>query len=199
MATIKSNVYSLKNNKKTQYLYTKGFEFSLNGENYIGEYHINGTSVSTGPTPSNRSQKLTKYYSNPDLYAYDKARGFKVRYRTPPNQIVFSPTEPDYNVGYAMRHFIERSKNFLSYPLEIDSNQAKAYGKSGGIDEVAYTLVSFKWKLTGFERTKIINAATIVEGIYEHNVREVVLASKHIPNLIDAIKNYTEYARITLV
>lgn len=199
MNTIRKNPYSLKNDKKTQYLYTKGFEFSLDGENYIGEYHISGVVVATGPVPSSRSKRLTKYYSNPDLYAYDKARRFKIRYRIQPNQIVFTPTESDYATGYAIRYFVERSKNFKSYPLEIDKQQAQAYGKTGGIDEIVYTLVSFKWKLTGFERTTTINSKTIVEGIYEHNVREVVLASKKIPNLIEAIKNYTEFARITLV
>lgn len=199
MAIVKKSSYSLKNSRKTQYLYTKGHQFSLDGQNYIGEYHINGNTVMTGPVPSDKSRRLTKYYSNPDLYAYDKARGFKMRLRVPPNQIVFAPTEPDYSAGYSIRYFVERGKNFISYPLEIDKEQAQLYGRMGGIDEIGYNLVSFKWKLTGFERTKIIDSVNVVEGIYEHNIREVTIASKVIPNLVDAIRNYTEFARITLV
>lgn len=186
--------YSLRTNNKQKYRYTKGFEYSLDGQNYVGEYHIVGNKVFTGPEPSNTSKQLTKYYTNSDLYAYDKARKFEERDRVEPDQYVFVPTKADYTTGFVTRYFVERVGRFEGYPLEIDKQQAEKYGRDQGIDEGAYNLVAIKWMLVGYERSTTINNI-VVEGVYEHNLREVTLATKIIPNLPEAIKSYTEFAR----
>lgn len=190
--------YSLKSRRRSEYLYTKGLEYSLNGENYVGEYHIKGREVFTGPVPSPTSQQLRKYYTNHDLYMYDKARGFKERIRVQPNQIVWAPIETEFTTGFSTRYFVERIGNMEGYPIEIDQDQYNNYGLNRGIDEGVYITVKLKWKLTGPLRSIMKNNELFLEGIYDHNQREVMSKARDIPNLEYAIKSYTEYARVTI-
>ena len=172
--------YNLTRNKnKREYLYTKGFEFSLDGENYIGEYHKQGSIYKTEPIESPTSKRLTKYYNDPLLYQYDKSRNFEERVRVVPNQIVWAPVKTNYTI-------------------EIDQEQKEKFGKDGGIDEGLYALATISWKLTGSERSIYKDNMLYIEGIYEYNQRQVIIGTKIIPNLEYAIKSYTEYARFTL-
>lgn len=189
---------SIKTDKPTNYLYTKGGEYSLNGKEYIGEYHISGDVTLTGPVPDALSQKLRKYYSDNMLYEYDRARGFVERVRIEPNQVVFQPTNADYEAGYAFRYFVERSANFEGYPIEIDRDQYVQYGKEGGIDEAAYSLAIINWKLIGSARNVFRNNELVIKGIFEHNQEEVYKNRLIIPNLETAIKDYLEFANITI-
>lgn len=183
--------------RSNNYRYTKGFEFSLDGENYIGEYHLEGPIAKTEPEPSPTSKVLTKFYTNPDLYEYDKARGFPKRVRTIPNQIVWAPKQSSYRSGFETRYFVERIGNYEGYPIEIDSEQASLYGKDNGIDEGVYILAKVKWKLTGPERN-MMYGNQLIEGIFEANQAEVIRQTRIIPNIESAIKNYTEYSQITM-
>lgn len=188
--------YHLKSVNRNKYLYTKGYEYSLDGENYVGEYHIIGETAYTGPEQSTSSKQLRRYYTNKDLYAYDKARNFQTRVRVEPDQHVFTPNESDYLAGFVNRYFVERVGKFEGYPLEIEKRQASGYGKIGGIDEGAYNLVSVKWLLVGVRNSYVLPNGVRVEGVYDHNYREILLATKIIPNLQEAIKNYLEFVRL---
>lgn len=190
--------YKLKPKSRTEYLYTKGNQLSLDGQNYVGEYHISGKLAYTGPVHSVNSKRLRKIYTNPDLYQYDKARNFIERVRSEPNQIVWSPIETEYVTGFATRYFVERMGRMEGYPIEIDQQQADNYGANRGIDEGIYILVRLKWKLTGSLRNIYRNGQLHSEGIYEYNLREVRSKGREIPNLEFGIKSFTEYARVTL-
>lgn len=196
---LRPSQYGLVNKgQRKEYLYTKGKEYSLDGVEYIGEYHLEGRTAKTGPIKDAASKVLRKYYPNQMLYDYDRCRNFPRRERVDPNQIVWAPIDSNFTTGFATRYFVERTGNYEGYPIEIDLEQADKYGKEGGIDEGVYVLVKIPWKLTGFERTVYKNNEVYVEGIFEHNQRQVILATRVIPNLREAIRNYTEYARITL-
>lgn len=190
--------YTKSRKSKDKYLYTKGFEYSLDGKNYIGEYHKDGARAFTGPVKTVDSKLLRKYYSDQMLYVYDRCRSFPKRERIPPNQIVWAPIDANYKTGFATRYFVERIGNMEGYPIEIDNDQKSRYGKERGIDEGVYILVTLPWKLTGPERSIYKNGELWIEGIYEHNQRQVILNTPKIPNLEYAIKSYTEYARITM-
>jgi hypothetical protein len=190
--------YALLRKSKDKYLYTKGFEYSLDGKNYIGEYNKDGNRAWTGPVKTVSSKLLRKFYTEPMLYDYDRSKSFPKRERITPNQIVWAPIEANYKTGYATRYFVERIGNMEGYPIEIDSDQKSRYGKEKGIDEGVYILVTIPWKLTGPERSIYKNGELWIEGIYEHNQRQVILNTPKIPNLEYAIKSYTEYARITM-
>ena len=189
---------SAKTPDRKTYLYTKGGEYSLDGRNYIGEYHIAGDFVRTGPIPSPESKTLRKYYTNPLLYQYDKSRNFTERVRTEPNQSVVFPKDGDYSTGFFYRYFVERAGAYDGYPIEIDRVQYISYGKTSGIDEGAYNVVKLPWKLTGMENSLYKNGELYIEGIFEHNQRVVYENTRIIPALPSAIRSYTEFARVTL-
>jgi len=171
------------------YLYTKGGELSLRGVNYIGEYHYNNYLPMTGPIPSEDTQVLQRFYSNSDHYTYDRARDFKVKINdfVDPRPIIYKPREQAYAAGFDTRYFVERV-GIGNYTSEIDENQYNQLGKIGGIDVGLYSSSTIFWQLTGR-----------LSEIKVFNEREILRASKNTPNIAYNIRNYTEYARITLV
>lgn len=189
---------SVKPTKRVTYLYTKGGEYSLDGKEYIGEYHLVGTEARTGPVPDKKASTLRKFYTDPILYEYDKARDFKTRNVIEPNQSVVFPKETDYQIGYLKRYFVERSAGYDGYPIEIDRIQASTYGKEGGLDGASYNLAIINWKLTGIERSIYKDGMVLIKGIFEYNQEEVYKATRIIPTLPSAIKDYLQFARISL-
>ena len=172
------------------YLYTKGGHFSLDGVDYVGEYHYAGRTPKTGPVPEPGSRILRRVYRNPDDYIYDHLHNFDVevlRYKDP-KQIVYKPTEQLYTAGYDTRYFVEKIQDDHSYAIEIDVEQYNNIGTRGGIDPNIYPSAAVRWKLTGTQ-----------EGIFDHNRLQVYRASTACPSIDYAIKNYLEHARITLV
>ena len=96
------------------YLYTKGGQFSLDGKEYIGEYHFDGTIAKAGPVPPPPSQPeaptLRRLYNNPDHYTYDSVKKFSVPVllRTDPQPYLYAPVESAYIVGFDARYFVEK-------------------------------------------------------------------------------------------
>lgn len=174
---------------ENNYLYTKGGEFSLNGVNYIGEYHLDGTVPRVGPILDSNAPTLLKYYANKDHFTYDKIFNFNVKVSNfvEPKYYMYTPTEQSYAVGFDLRYFVEKINDDQSYAVEIDEKQYKRLNKSNGIDGGLYTSAILKWRLTGSQKV-----------IIEHNTREIQIGSTSVPSIQYAIKNYTEFARITL-
>lgn len=118
------------------YLYTKGGEFSLNGVEYTGEYHIVNQVNYTGPIHDDKSQMLRRYYAVDYHYTYDKLFKFLV----PASQYIdpvpyeFEPTEQQYVTGFAPRYFVEKINDEQSYAVEVNQSQYQKIGKLGGID-----------------------------------------------------------------
>ena len=172
------------------YLYTKGGEFSYEGKNYVGEYHYDGNVAKIGPTPNDNAQPLQRYFANPEHYIYDKSFGFKPRVLSyvDPKPYLYKPNEQVYSVGVDSRYFVEKVQDDQSYAIEIDSAQFSRINAAGGIDGSIHSYTSIEWKLTG-ARLDII----------AHNELEIYKASALVPSINYAIRNYLEYARITLV
>lgn len=176
-----------KNNNN--YLYTKGGEFSLNGNNYVGEYHYDDVSPRTGPIASPETLILHRFYTNKDHYIYDKLFNFI----TPlsefvfPKPYIYKPTEQTYTSGFDSRFFVEKINDDKSYAIEVDVEQYSNLGKTKGIDNGIYNSSEITWKLTGSE-----------SDIIKHNQLQIYSALSTTPSINYAIKNYLEYARITL-
>jgi hypothetical protein len=180
------------------YLYTKGREFSLNGENYIGEYHLLNKEPYTEPIHSRTSQKLTKYYDDGDVYLYDKLKNFTdlITEYVEPIPYVLRIEQLDYDAGYATRFFVEKAFGTNRYPMEIDYLQSQKYNKPKSINGGLYNLVAINWKLTGPLNNVFDKKGMLLElGIYEHNALQVENAAQIIPNISYAIKNYIQFAR----
>lgn len=185
---INSSKYSLKKNDNI-YLYTKGGEYTLDGFNYVGEYHLDGSQAKTGPTVDTKSKILQRYYSNKDHFIYDKVFDFDVRVLSYKNPIYFRyiPKEQVYSTGIDTRYFVEKINDDNSYAIEIDVNQFRSINTKGGIDGSIYTSVSIQWKLTGSQT-----------DIYNFNEQQLLKASSVVPSIVYSVTSFTEYARFTL-
>ena len=180
------------------YLYTKGREFSLNGENYVGEYHLLNKEPYTEPIHSRTSQKLRKFYEDSDVYLYDKLKNFTdlITKYVEPSPYILRIEQLDYDAGYVTRFFVEKAFGSNRYPMEIDYLQSQRYNKPKSINGGLYNLVAINWKITGPLNNVYNNRGLILElGIYEHNALQVERAAQTIPNINYTIKNYIEFAR----
>lgn len=181
--------YSAQKNDNN-YLYTKGGEYSLNGLNYIGEYHLDGTIPKTGPIIAEDTMELRKPYTNINSYNYDVLRKFKklvTRFQDP-KPYLYTPNSQVYTVGFDTRYFVEKIEDNESYAIEIDQNQYGLIGQPNGIDIGLYPIAIVNWKLTG-------TSANIIA----HNELEIYKASFTCPSVAYAVRNYLEYAQIALV
>lgn len=172
------------------YKYTKGGEFSLDGKEYIGEYHIMTDIPKTGPIPSKESKILQRLYTNYDHYIYDKLFKFNVPVLNfiEPVPYLYKPNEQQYAAGFDDRYFVEKIEDDLSYAIEIDAIQFININKPKGIDGGIYSSTSIRWKLTGTQ-----------QEIALYNQTEISKARVKVPSIAYAIKNFLEYARITAV
>lgn len=173
-----------------KYQYTKGGELSLNGLNYIGEYHIQGSVYKTGPVATKESITLQRVYKNADHYSYDRFFDFKIPVLgyIEPVPHLYAPQEQIYTAGYDSRYFVEKYDSDDSYAIEIDQAQYRVIGKDKAIDAGLYAHTAILWKVTGRR-----------EDIIAHNETELYKASSKIPTINYTVKNFLEFARITLV
>lgn len=170
------------------YLYTKGGELSLDGNDYVGEYHADGSGIFTGPIPSLTKKRLRKIYPSSDQYKYDQLFEFDVEVNTyvDPVPFVYTPSEQSYAAGFDNRFFVEKRADDLSYAIEIDQGQFARIGSNGGIDAGLYHSVELRWKLTG-----------TLDSISNHNRYQLLLASKQVPSVAYAVPNFTQFSRVT--
>jgi len=178
-----------RNNIGNNFLYTKGGEFSLDGVDYIGEYHMVDEMAKTYPTSNPNSQLLRRVYKNKDHYIYDKLHDFDIAVLQfiDPKPYVYKPDEQDYSIGSDTRYFVEKVDDDNSFAIEVDQEQYSNIGRAGGIDGGLYLAASVSWKLTGRK-----------EDIITHNENQIYKASKSVPSVNYAIKNFLEFSRITL-
>jgi len=194
---LRKNILS-NNTNLNNYLYTKGFEYSLDGENYIGEYHLVNNKPFVGPIPKEGSLELTRYYEDQSTYTYDKIKAFKdlIRYYKEPIPKIIRPTQLDYTNGYITRFFFEKAFNVDKYPIEVDSQQYTQYNTRVGVNGGLYIKAEMYWKLIGPLYNVYDKKGMLIEmGIYEHNALEVEKISEIIPSISYVIKNYIEFAR----
>jgi lipoprotein-anchoring transpeptidase ErfK/SrfK len=201
--------------KQKLFLYTKGGEYSLNGIEYIGEYHIDNGVAKTGPLPPTLSRivnktgpdqivpskvRLTntkneesgkvlhKYYTNKDHYLYDKLKDFNVNvvnYKEPVPYL-WKPSEVEYDNGESVRYFVEKVNDEESYAIEINQQQFDRINQFGGIDGGLYSFVSIEWKLVGSR-----------QYVESYNEKQLYKASAIVPSIGYAVRNFIEYARLT--
>lgn len=175
--------------KDLTYLYTKGKEFSLDGEEYIGEYHLNGLEVRSGPLETIESYTLYPYYENKDHFTYDiiDKRFNLIKTYIEPKPYIPTLNEAAYQAGNITRYFVRNIVSSKGYPLEIDSNQFKSIGGIGGINPGIYVSVKITWKIT-----KSTNPVTLLE-VREFNKKEIARAKKIIWDIDTILTTKADY------
>ena len=179
-------------------LFTKGKEWMFeDGTEFIGYYHkyIDGN-VKSGAVFSNiESKKLIPYIdkvNQPDNYIYNSIK--KPINSIPPIIKYTFPTVDDYEVGKITRYFIKR-RNYSTFQdiFEIDKNQYKLWKiKPGGIDSALYNAIELDWKLTG-PLHDVVKEGNITEpGVYDTNLRIVMLKNNVFTGLKDYLTDYIE-------
>lgn len=214
----KRSVYSITYPNTT--LYTKGYEYSLDGENYIGEYHVLDGQAFTGPPKIGAQYRkpLTRYYDNQNTYIYDKLKDFnriESTYKTP-TYLKPQPTSGDYKRGYIVRYLLQYTLDRNQVPIEIGPAGNSIYGKKKGYDAGLYELLPIKWQISGplydqktlvTGQKQIVNGQEIVlkprehivPGIVDSNKRTVATYQDKYPALLYAFKNYQEFAQPTVL
>jgi len=172
----------------TQYFFTKGQQYSLDGVEYVGEYHLRGEEAFTGPIPSQTARLLRRLYRWADHYRYEQLFGFDVpaaQFKDP-IPFTFDPIEIAYKRGFDTRYFVEKREDHATYAIEIDLGQYNNIGEKGGIDGGLYLHTTVEWKLTG-----------TIDSITNFNRRQLYKASRVVPSVAYAVRNLIEFARIT--
>lgn len=189
MATKRTKLNSLAPQAQdTQYLFTKGLQYSLEGVEYKGEYHLRGDEAFTGPVPSKTARMLRRLYRYQDHYRYEQLFDFDVEAAQfkDPAPFTFTPIETAYKRGFDTRYFVEKRENDSSYAIEVDLGQYSRIGMKGGIDGGLYLHTAVEWKLTG-----------TVDSITNFNRIQLLKGSKLVPSIVYAVHNLTEAARFT--
>jgi len=210
------NISSFSSRKKTRtHLYTKGGEFSLNGEDYIGEYYLEGDSPFTGPAPIGINEDIN-HVGDPDLvnpkirlitpkaaetgkllrrvyqehyqYDYERIKAFNIPILDfiDPIPYLYVPKDSAYDSGEGVRYFVQKRGSDDSYAVEIDSKQWETIGQYKGIDDGLYAFIGVTWKLVGAH-----------DIIAQQNELALFKAQKVIPSILYSVKSFTEFARFT--
>ena len=170
--------------------YTKGKEYILGLDEYIGEYHFRGRDAWSGSEPSITSKKLELYSSFLEVRRYNiiKPDSRKIDTFREPYHIIPVPTESNYNIGNITRYFVKN--RYVDYPLiiEIDSNQINTYGKLNGIDDVKYQLESLFWYISLTEKT--VNRISLL------NSTNLITLNRKMPGIIEFIPNLFEFSAL---
>lgn len=174
--------------KDLLFLYTKGKEFFLNGKEYIGEYHYEGTTAYVGPEPEIPALKLGPYYSDLTIYRFDTLSTETPKQYTPPVNDYIEPSPGEIKAGKMNRYFVIRTNDKQFNLIEISKDSYGKIGTPGGIDPALYSSIVIPWIITS-------NKFKLRET-YQNNLDMVTLLSKQIPNLKSYILDYTKFSLI---
>lgn len=178
--------------KEQEARYTKGKEYILGLDEYVGEYHLRGRVPWTEPEPSLTSRKLEPYTPFLEVRRYNIIRPDEKKITTylEPYHMIPIPTKSNYDVGNITRYFVR--DRFVDYALiiEIDSDQVSRYGKANGIDDVKYQLESLFWYISKNEKT--INRISLL------NSSNLISLNRKMPGIVDFVPNLFEFSELSV-
>lgn len=167
------------------YVYTKGKEYSLDGVEYIGYYHISNSVPYSEYKPSTTSRKLYPYKSSDASMIYDKLKPEYLKLDTynPPYQAPLLLTAAQYESGKITRYFLKKRNENIIY--EINKNMVGKLGSEGGIDDIMYQLTSMDWMIS-------ING--ISYELINFNTKSLAIADLEMPGVRNKITSMYEYS-----
>jgi hypothetical protein len=171
------------------YQYTKGKEYSLNGYEYIGYYHLADGVPFSEFMPSASSRKLYPYKGGMAGMIYDRIKPDYLKLDTfiEPYQAPLNITAQQYQAGKIIRYFLKKRNENIIY--EINKEMVGKVGKEGGFDDMLYQLVKLDWMIS-------TNGAT--NELLNFNARSLHSANLEMPGLKDKIVNLYEYSIVDI-
>jgi len=193
---------------------TKGSEFTLNGQPYVGKYYLtyDGRAF-TGPDPqigpSEPLDKVLVFPQTPGLNNINFTRQSKITtaYNTnvrlnripgKPNSYFPSPTQDDYKKGYIIRYFTKK-ENEKGYVIEISQDEYNSIvNGTADYDISIYQVATILWKLTGPLNNTRKSQYNIIPGIIETNKRLTETTNKTFLGILEFIGgDYAKFAKPT--
>jgi len=188
---IKDHVKDIKQTFGKEYMDLLGIE-------YIGYYHTLGGGKYTGPVHDKYSIELYDYNPDPNYVKYLSLHNFYLKEDY--NDVKgYYPIieEKDYERGNFTRYFI-RKQNDVSAPIiEINKKQYENLNKSkSGINESYYMGVKVIWKISGPRNDVYKNGKIVIYGVEDTNKRTLMLKEKEMKNIVTALRDLTQFARL---
>ena len=181
---------------KRQNQYTKGGEYMIEGEEYIGYYNITVRGPYTGRVYADKEQPLfvlkTVFNEQSQIYT-GLAEG--IGYATDldfddPTPAVIAPSKDDIKRGFFNRYFIQKRNDKRARVYELDKDQYSTVSDgTAGINPSLFKSVVLRWKILGPEFDIKSGGLIITPGVSDTNARTLLEKSKLIKGLYILLKN----------
>jgi hypothetical protein len=174
-------------------MYTRGNEFTLDGADYIGYYHLMDDGIRyTEKSHSDTSKPLAVVSDS--VRVYNEIRPVDLGENPKPHQPI--PTADDYARGWFVRYFARKVNDSAAEVHEISEDQFNAiFSQATTTNFPLYTVVSLRWKIAGprFDDVDPITLRVIVPGVEDTNARSIALAEKTLPNISSKLTKLDQF------
>jgi hypothetical protein len=106
-----------------------------------------------------------------------------------PIGIIVYPTNADYKNGTFTRYFVKKVNSHVC--LETSKSETKI------VDKKYYVSVEISWKLTGQLTSTTSQYGEKTVGVEEYNNKQIEIGSRVIPEIVDILKNKSQFYRGT--
>ena len=113
-------------------------------------------------------------------------------YAVVPAPYVPNPKKEDYQRGLIIRAFAKRIPDENSGIIEVEEGLLFTLKQN-----IFYKTVVINWKLTGSKYNIMDMTKVDVEGVYEYNANQRMLAANIIPGIIDKLPDPLQFYRLT--
>tara|TARA_Y100000592_G_scaffold100965_1_gene184131 strand:+ start:13808 stop:14383 length:576 start_codon:yes stop_codon:yes gene_type:complete len=178
-------------------LFTKGGEYLLDGEDYVGFYHVHpdkGPMVGKVHVPEPH-KRLVSIEENPLIVGYKNAYTesdiIQVSQNTAlPFTFIPNPSDEDFENGFITRYFIAKRND---YNKLYETSEKEYPRKIAGLPEGLYAEMELDWHITkNLEQESSIAFMMTTES---KNKKVVDDASKIIPTLKNYLSDLTQFSR----
>ena len=179
---------------KKEFQYTRGDEYMIAGEPYIGYYNVTVKGAYTDKVYSGRSSRLypIEFVLNKQSQIYSELadnRGVitDLEFDDP---LYFRPTvsEEDSRRGYITRYFIKQRNDMNGVIREVDKEQFELLSdQSAGLNPNFYKSVSLRWKITGPREDILKDGIIFTSGVIGTNNRTLIEKDNILKGIFDKL------------
>tara|TARA_R100000005_G_scaffold96502_1_gene83943 strand:- start:6229 stop:6798 length:570 start_codon:yes stop_codon:yes gene_type:complete len=176
-------------------LYTPGGEYLLNGEDYIGYYHIHpDKGAMVGKVHVNTPhERLVSVEDNPLITGYKIAYQEETLPVSQTTKLPFTympnPSDEDFEEGFIVRYFIAKRND---YNKIFETSEREYPKKLAGLASGLYQEVEVIWHITRkLETEGLLDFSMTTES---KNRQEVEIASEIVPSVKSYLSDLTQFS-----